>query len=96
MRNELYFLTFLTESEHGFVESDIKEYCANNNLEFVYYRKIKGGHIPMWREVKVRGNVGKFKKWAKEQLFLNLFSQKDVEEKERKKWESLMKEGSNL
>jgi hypothetical protein len=33
----------------------IQGFCEQNGLKLVYYRKFKQGHIPMYREVKVRG-----------------------------------------
>lgn len=64
MKNEMYFRLELTENEHSCVEMKIQDFCVANNheLELVYYRKIKTGHIPMIREIKVRGqHIGKFK-----------------------------------
>jgi hypothetical protein len=68
-KNEIYFVLFLTESEHSFVESDIKEYCDKNDLQLKYYREFKYGHIPMYREVKIVGrNINKFKKFLKDKM----------------------------
>ena len=54
--NDFYFCLYLTESEHSFVQQEISEYCTENNLNLMYYRKLKDGHIPMYREVKVTSN----------------------------------------
>jgi hypothetical protein len=63
---ELYFCLYLTENEHDIASHDIQEQCGNLGLEFKYYRKLKDGHVPMYREVKVRGTrtqIAKFKNW---------------------------------
>ncbi len=42
------------------------KYCQNNNLTLVYYRQLKDGHVPMYREVKVYGfipDIMRFKTW---------------------------------
>ena len=52
---ELYFTTRLTESEHSIVKYLIEEECPKRNLELVYYRKFKEGHVPMYRECKIKG-----------------------------------------
>lgn len=67
VKKELYFTLNLTENEHDCVEYDIREFCRNNDLEVLYYRKLKSGHVPMRRECKIRGNIVAFLKWAKEQ-----------------------------
>lgn len=54
MREDIYFCLDLTESEHEIISSELSEVCATNGLELVYYRKLKEGHIPMIREIKVR------------------------------------------
>lgn len=65
MKNELYFTLFLTESEHSFVETEIQEFCDQNDLVLKYYRKFKKQHRPGYREVKIIGDVDKFKKYIK-------------------------------
>ncbi len=69
-RSEFYFTLHLTESEHSFVESMIREYCSSQNLEMLYYRKFKTGHQPMWREAKIKGEpseIKKFQNWCGEE-----------------------------
>ena len=56
MKNEIYFTTNLTESEHSFVEHIIKDFCAAEGWEVLYYRKFKEGHQPMHRECKIKVN----------------------------------------
>jgi hypothetical protein len=58
MRDELYFRLNLTEGEHWVVEEEFRIFCKENDIELVYYRPIRTGHIPMIREIKTRGNVG--------------------------------------
>jgi hypothetical protein len=63
---ELYFCLHLTENEHHLASWDIQDKCKELGLEFNYYRKLKDGHVPMYREVKVCGTrtqIGKFKNW---------------------------------
>jgi hypothetical protein len=65
---EVYFTTDLTENEHGYVQEDIRKYCAENNLEMIYYRSFKTGHIPCQRECKIKGfdkrTFEKFIEWC--------------------------------
>lgn len=61
-RKEHYFKLKLTEGEHGFVENILQEECQNLNLELKYYRKLKTGHIPLIREVKILGDFGELMK----------------------------------
>lgn len=61
---ELYARTYLTESEHDFVEDEIRQYCQENEIKFIYYRKIKTGHIPCFREFKVSGTRGQIMKFV--------------------------------
>ena len=63
---EFYFTTCLTEAEHSFVRDDIREFCNNNDMELVYYRSFKNGHVPLHREVKVRGDKGKIAQMLRE------------------------------
>jgi hypothetical protein len=67
---EMYFRTYLTEDEHDAVEHMIENFCLKNDLRLQYYRKVKTGHIPMIREVKViseGGSLGKLKKYLKDE-----------------------------
>jgi hypothetical protein len=54
--NEYYFRLSLTENEQDCIELFLKQFCFKHNLELKYYRKIKTGHIPMIREIKVVGS----------------------------------------
>lgn len=56
-RGELYFCLHLTENEHYIVEDEIRGFCDNLNLTMHYYRKLKDGHIPMYRECKITGDT---------------------------------------
>lgn len=56
---ELYARTYLTENEHWIINESIGTYCNLEGLNLHYYRKLKEGHIPMWREFKVSGERGK-------------------------------------
>ena len=60
---EFYFTIFLTENEHAIVKKMMEDYCKDksNGVELYYYRKFKEGHVPGYREVKVVGNIKKFK-----------------------------------
>ena len=63
---ELYFCLRLTENEHYLAMWDIQDKCKELGLEFKYYRQLKDGHVPLYREVKVVGTrtaVFKFKNW---------------------------------
>lgn len=53
---EYFFTIQLTENEHDIVENMIREFCDENGFTLVYYRNFKGGHIPMQREVKIKGD----------------------------------------
>jgi hypothetical protein len=65
---ELYFHTRLTENEHCIVHGMIQNKCNELDIELVYYRKLKLGHTPMYRECKVRGtSLGYFKKYLREE-----------------------------
>jgi len=66
--DELYFCLHLTENEHDIVEHNIKEESEKLGLELKYYRRLKDGHVPMYREVKVVGpklSINQFKAWMK-------------------------------
>lgn len=78
---ELYFCLHLSENEHRLTEQDVKEMCRLLGLEFIYYRQLKEGHIPMYREVRLKGTrtrLGKFKTWmCSEQAMLEKFVRKN-------------------
>lgn len=52
---EMYFRIRATENEHCTHRQDIDEYSQHHQIIVHYYRKIKTGHQPCWREVKVEG-----------------------------------------
>ncbi len=54
-REELYFCMYLTESEHWVMQTYIEECLKDCKAELKYYRKLKDGHIPMHREIKIVG-----------------------------------------
>ena len=67
MKTEYYFRLKLTENEHYIIEDSIKDFCNKNDLQLVYYRKMKNGHIPMVRECKITGpNIGRFIQYIKD------------------------------
>ena len=88
MKNELYFTVFLTESEHSFVEEELSNFCTENGIELVYYRKFKEGHRPGYREVKLKGDVGKFKKYLDSSHLIidNVNKKVDHKGKKVEKW----------
>ena len=53
---EIYFCLYLTENEHYIAEDKINRACDSFGAKLLYYRKIKSGHVPMWREAKIVGN----------------------------------------
>jgi hypothetical protein len=66
--NTLYFCMYLTESEHGWAEFDISDFLTEScpGCKLVYYRQLKDGHVPMYREVKIEGpqsGLDCFKRW---------------------------------
>ena len=63
---QLYGRSYLTEDEHDFAEQEIKNFCTEYDLHFFYYRKLKNGHEPMWREFKIEGPRGLLKKFEQE------------------------------
>lgn len=65
MKDGYYFVIKLTESEHDLVLSCIDDYCKENELQLKYYRKLKTGHVPMLREVKIIGGRNKINKMKK-------------------------------
>lgn len=66
MRNEIYFCLNLTSNEHWVIENELKEFCYKHDLDLVYYRELKEGHIPMHREVKIRGDIGYVRGYIRE------------------------------
>lgn len=67
MRNELYFCTELTESEHDIVYNMLTEKCINNDIKLHYYRKLKDGHVPLFRECKISGKpIGQLQKFIED------------------------------
>jgi hypothetical protein len=55
MNGQFYTTIDLTENEHYFYEDKLRQYCVENNLNLMYYRKMKTGHIIMKREFKISG-----------------------------------------
>ena len=53
MKSDFYIKLFLTESEHGIIEKKIRDKCKELGWEVSYYRKLKTGHIPCYRECKI-------------------------------------------
>lgn len=66
---ELYFCLHLTGDEHDIVNYNLAQKCHELGLELKYYRKLKEGHRPMYREVKVVGEklkINLLKKYMRE------------------------------
>jgi len=63
---QCYGRAYLTESEHSFAEDEIRKFCVQHKLRFFYYRQLKHGHQPMWREFKIEGPRGLLKKFDDE------------------------------
>jgi hypothetical protein len=61
--NEYYFQVEGSSSDLAAIRWEIESFCEQNGLEVVYYRKLKHGHVPTYRECKVIGNVYLFKEW---------------------------------
>lgn len=63
-----YFCINLTSGEHEIVEHDIEKFIATcDNGKLVYYRQLKDGHIPMFREAKIEATqsvIDHFKRWC--------------------------------
>lgn len=53
MKKDFYFTLYLTESEHSIVEWMIREECAKRNINILYYRRFKTGHVGCYRECKI-------------------------------------------
>lgn len=73
MREDIYFCLDLTENEHAFVQEKLQEVCTNNEMELIYYRKLKTGHIPCIREIKVKfnGKSGNFFRFMNDEKLWN-------------------------
>lgn len=57
---------YLTENEHYCVQSDFEKKAEELGLNFLYHRKLKEGHVPMFREMKFVGEkeaINRFKKF---------------------------------
>lgn len=52
MKDNFYFTTSATETEHSFLYHIFKDELEKLGYELIYYRKFKTGHVPMEREVK--------------------------------------------
>lgn len=53
----IYFILKLTENEHYSTEQEISNYLQESGYgELIYYRKLKLGHRPMRREIKIKFN----------------------------------------
>lgn len=52
MKDTFYFITKLTEFEHGIVEGILREELEAIGWELLYYRQFKTGHVPTYREAK--------------------------------------------
>ena len=69
--NEFYFCLVLTENEHYIVEDMLKNICLKYDCKLKYYRKLKEGHMPTYREIKIVGkNIGHIKKYMSEQRLI--------------------------
>lgn len=64
--NEIYFCLKLSENEHRIIEQELKDLCGKNDLSLVYYRKLKDGHIPMYRELKISGKINRIRNYLEE------------------------------
>ena len=67
MNTDVYFCLKLTENEHHIIEEDLRTICLYEDLELIYYRKLKEGHIPMYREAKLKGNIWLVEKYVEQQ-----------------------------
>lgn len=54
-RDQIYGRAYLDEEEHVLCEEEIKKFCFDNRIKFMYYRTLKYDHHPMWREFKLEG-----------------------------------------
>jgi hypothetical protein len=71
---EFYGCLNLTEAEHYIIEEELKRLCNDNCLTLHYYRKLKEGHVPCYREFKVSGhklNMSKLDEYIEESGIFN-------------------------
>lgn len=69
--NQLYFRMSLTENEHYIVEDMFQRKCNELGLKLQYYRKLKNGHVPGIREIKVTGlDLYRFDNYLLEEDFI--------------------------
>lgn len=69
MYETFYFCLKLTENEHYIVEDEIRDFLKKHtdDCRIIYYRKLKDGHVPMIREIKIEGSTSSidcFKRWV--------------------------------
>ena len=76
---EMYFRVRATENEHSFHEDDIRKYAEKHDIQVIYYRKIRTGHIPTFREVKLSGPRGKL-------IEFRILFQDTIDEEWRETW----------
>jgi hypothetical protein len=60
MKDAHYFCLYLTENEHFIVEDQLRDLCIEHEWELVYYRQLKDGHWPCYREVKIKGDNNRY------------------------------------
>jgi hypothetical protein len=63
---QCYGRAYLTELEHELAEDEIRRFCFNNKIKLHYYRKLKHGYQPMWREWKIEGPLAVINKFVYE------------------------------
>ncbi len=66
MIERMYWCCRLTSNEHECVEYNLEQFLPTVDCKLEYYRQLKDGHIPMWREGKVVGekrNLHKVADW---------------------------------
>lgn len=56
-QQEIYFTPYGNESDHSAIESILRKKCAELGCSMSYYRKFKNGHVPLWRECKIKGKL---------------------------------------
>lgn len=54
-RDQIYGRAYLDEHEHVLCEEEIRNFCIDNGIKFMYYRTLKYDHHAMWREFKLEG-----------------------------------------
>lgn len=67
---EFYFCLYLTSSEHEIIEWELKKKCEEFGCSMLYYRQLKDGHWPMYREVKIVGSkpqLGQLNRYMEDQ-----------------------------